>query len=107
MYPTVGNIAIIADDSQDTNQYTVTKEFEPLDITKNVQQIYFLNEPITIQVDEMNKKLEDLEHKTEACEHTQKNQFVNIKHTTQQLTTSIINDSVTVLQKSINTMVNE
>ncbi len=107
IYPIEGIIAIIADDSQGTLQYTITQEFKPMDITKNVEQIYFLNELITIQAHEMNKKLEELEQKTEPCEHTQKNHFVTIKHTSQQLTTSIVNDSVTALQKSINTMVNE
>jgi hypothetical protein len=109
-YPVFDEIMSIAANEKEHHVHWTTKKPVKVDITEinnATEQLYFLNELINIRVHEMNKKLDKLEHKTEACAHTQKNYFANIKHMTQQLTTSIVNDSVSALQKSINTMITE
>jgi len=55
----------------------------------------------------MNQQMEDLQQKVAACENTQKNHFANMRHTTQQITTSIINESITTLKTTIETTVKQ
>jgi uncharacterized membrane protein len=55
----------------------------------------------------MNQQMEDLQQKVAACENTQKNHFADMRHTTQQITTSIINESITTLKTTIETTVKQ
>ncbi len=85
VYPTKGNVILIADDLQGMIQYSVAEISMPVDFTNSVKQFYFLNEQLIIQVHEMKIKLEELEHKMATCEQTQMSHLANVSHETQQL----------------------
>lgn len=106
-FPVFYKLFKTATNSQGAMQHW-TPEIPPqVDITYTNEQLFFLNELVAIRVHEMNQKMEDIEHKADVCVQTQKSHFTNLKSTTQQLTTSIVSESLTTLRISMNAMINE
>jgi hypothetical protein len=65
---------------------------EHLDHTQHIFDIRTFN---------MNIQMDELQQKVDACEYTQRNYFANMKHPTQQVTTSIFNESMSHLRATM------
>ncbi len=71
-YPVLDDIRSVGNNNpQGTIQY-YTREIPPqVDATYTNEQVHFLNELVSIKVHELNQKLDDINHKANACGEAQ------------------------------------